>query len=160
MFKNLEPFNQPLPGENYLSDTKNYPWHRPPEITDMDEAIEKSLEKLTSEEGSIGVLTMLELGLDVATIADIFLTNAIGAGKWTPDFAILLAGPVAHIICLMAKGYGIEYDLGVDDTVKPKTAAFYKEVRNIDKKKAKEVGEEVQEQVQDVKSGFMKGISS
>jgi hypothetical protein len=160
MFKNLSPFSQPIPGENYLSDTKNYPWHRPPEITDIDEAIEKSLEKLTSEEGAVGLLTMLELGIDVATITDIFVTKGIGSGKWTPDFAVLLAGPISHIICLMAKGYGIEYDLGIDDKTKPKTASFFKSLREVDKKKAKRVGEEVQSQIGEVQSqaaGFMAG---
>ena len=26
----------PIPGENFTSDERNYPWHRPPEYTDMD----------------------------------------------------------------------------------------------------------------------------
>ena len=33
-------FDGPIPGENFTSETKNYPWHRPPEITDYDEALE------------------------------------------------------------------------------------------------------------------------
>lgn len=163
MFKNLTPFSKPIPGENYLSDTKNFPWHRPPEITDLDEAIEKSLEKLTSEEGAMGLITMLKLGIDVATLTDIFVTKGIGAGKWTPDFAILLAGPVSHIICLMAKGYGIEYDLGIEDKRIPMTFHSFKELSNADKAKAKKVGEEVQEQVGEVKSqasGFMAGTTT
>ena len=105
-------------------------------------------------------VTVFFKGIDVATITDIFVTKGIGSGKWTPDFAILLAGPISHIICLMAKGYGIEYDLGVEDNRKPKTANFFKSLREVDKKKAKEVGEEVQEQMGEVRSqaaGFMAG---
>ena len=26
----------PIPGENFTSDERNYPWHRPPEYTDTD----------------------------------------------------------------------------------------------------------------------------
>lgn len=155
----FEPINGPIPGENYLADTKNFPWHRPPEITDLDTAIEESLKKLTSEDGSIGVLTMLEMGVDVATLTDIFVTKGIGAGKWTPDFAILLAGPISHIIVLMAKGYGIDYDLGIEDKKIRATKPLFEELKKINKNKAVEVGEEVQGQLATIqeksKSGFM-----
>lgn len=126
----------PIPGENYTSDTKNYPWHRPPEYTNIDQAIEAVGKKLLSEEASPGVLTMLEMGMTVATITDAFLTSGIGAGKWTPDFALLLAGPTSHIICLMAEGYGIDYDLGIDDKRPKPTSAFFKQLEK--EKRAKE----------------------
>lgn len=120
----------PIPGENFTSDTKNYPWHRPPEFTDLDKAIDMIAKKLLSEESSKGIITMLEMGMDITTLTDTFLTSGIGAGKWTPDFALLLAGPVSHIIVLMAKGYDIDYDLGIDQKTKAPTSSFFKEVRN------------------------------
>lgn len=130
-------FEGPIPGENYTSDTKNYPWHRPPEFTDLDEAIEASFKKLTGEEESISLLTMVEMGIDIATLTDMFVTAGIGAGKWTPDFAIILAGPVSHIIYLMAKGYGLDCDLGLDDgKSRPPTKAFFDAVKKIDPKRA------------------------
>ncbi len=122
-------FNGPIPGENYTSDTKNYPWHRPPEYTDLDEAIDGASRKLLSEEGSIGVTSMLHMGMDVATMVDAFLTSGIGAGKWTPDFAILMAGPVSHIICLMADADEIPYDLGLEDKVAKPTQSYLKAVK-------------------------------
>ena len=33
----LKMFDAPIAGENFTSDTRNYPWHRPPEITDYDD---------------------------------------------------------------------------------------------------------------------------
>lgn len=125
----VNPISGPIPGENYTSDTKNYPWHRPPEITDLDQAIEVSAKQLMSEEGSAGLVTMLQAGMDVATLTDTFVTSGIGAGKWTPDFAILLAGPVSHIIYLMAKGYGIECDLGIDLPKNRYTQSYVKAVK-------------------------------
>lgn len=119
----------PIPGENYTSDTKNYPWHRPPEYTDLDKAIDAIGKKLMSPESAHGVLTMLEIGMDVTTITDIFLSSGIGAGKWTVDFAIMLAGPTAHIICLMAEADGIKYDLGVEDKRKKPTSVYYNKIK-------------------------------
>lgn len=132
----------PIPGENFTSDTKNYPWHRPPEYTNLDDAIEASFKKLTGDEAAFGLLTMLEMGETVAELTETFLMSGIGAGKWTPDFAILMAGPVSHIIYLMAKGYGIDCDLGIDKKNKAPTTAFWKAAVK-DRDLAKAAGQEI-----------------
>lgn len=115
----------PIPGENYTSDTKNYPWHRPPEITDLDKGVEISAKRLMSDEGSVGIFTMLGTGIDIATVTDMFVTSGIGAGKWTPDFALLLSGPISHIVYLMAKGEGIDADLGIKSKKPTLTKSFF-----------------------------------
>lgn len=151
-------FEGPIPGENYTADTKNYPWHRPPEFADLDKAIEMSAKRLTEENNAISILTMIEAGVSVASITEMYLMSGIGAGKWTVDQALLLAGPVSHIICLMCKGYGVKYDLGVDNKKTPITSVFMKEMKKINAPKAKKAGQEVAKQVEDVKekaSGFM-----
>lgn len=150
-------FSGPIPGENFTSDTKNYPWHRPPEFTDLDSAIEAAFKKLTDDDNSVGILTMLEYGVTVAEVTDMFVTSGIGAGKWTPDFAILLAGPVAHIIYLMAKGYDIDCDLGIERKAedRPPTKAFFDGQNRINEKMAARgvdpgILEEVQEASADI----------
>src|SRR5690606_11728542 len=99
-------FDGPIPGENYTSNTKNFPWHRPPEFKNLDEAIELSAKRLTSN--SVSILTMIESGVTIAQITEMYLTSGIGGGKWTLDQALLLAGPISHILVLMAKGYGLK----------------------------------------------------
>jgi hypothetical protein len=104
----------PIPGENITSDTRNYPWHRPPDITDLDEAIEYVLDDLTDTNLGLRSMAMLKTDVSVATVTDIIVTTGIGRGKWTPDFAILMAGPVARLLTIMAKQYGIDYTMGLD----------------------------------------------
>jgi hypothetical protein len=129
----------PIPGENYTSDTKNYPWHRPPDHTNMDSAIEEIYKKVTSEDASGGIITMMEMGLDISTITDMIVTAGIGAGKWTPDFAILLGGPTAHILYLMGKGYGLDPEMGYNSNTRPPTKAFFDQMEKIDTEKLKKV---------------------
>lgn len=142
----------PIPGENYTSDTRNYAWHRPPDISDMDEAIEASMKKLTSREGSYSLLTMLQAGMPVVTAADLFVTTGIQAGKWTPDMALLLGGPIAHIMKLMAEGYGIKYDMGLDDDP-VSTIEFLKAKAEIDPRQAVTVANNVKQQLDTFKAG-------
>lgn len=149
----------PIPGENYTSNTKNYPWHRPPEYTDLDKAIEASAKQLMSEEGSVGLLSLIHAGMDLATLTDMFVTSGIGAGKWTPDFALLLAGPVSHIMYLMCKAEGIDCDLGIETQRPLMTRAFFDGVK-VEQKKVQTVLDalndpEVKDAIQDKVGGFM-----
>ena len=125
----------PIPGANYTSDTKNYPWHRPPEITDLDKAIEAISGQFKDVKAITGLLTMVEMGTDISTLTSILLMTGIGAGKWTPDFALLLAGPTAHYITLLCEGYGVDYDLGIDEKNDAPTKAYFEAVK-IDKERA------------------------
>lgn len=149
-------FDGPIPGENFTSNTKNYPWHRPPEYTDLDEAIEAAFAQITDEDNYIGLLTMLSSGVSVASAASMFVISGIGAGKWTPDFAMILAGPVAHIIYLMAEGYGMKVNMGLDKKKPTVTAAFMKNMKVIDQRKAEEAVTDIDiEEVKSSASGFM-----
>jgi hypothetical protein len=127
----MEQLDGPIPGENFTRDTKNYAWHRPPEFTDLDKATEMIGKKLMSETSAPGLLTMMESGVTIADLAQIFLMSAVGAGKFTLDFAILLAGPTAHIMYLMAKSYGIECDLGIETKSLPKSKAYFEGAKEV-----------------------------
>ena len=116
-------FDAPIPGENYTSDTKNYPWHRPPDFDDLDEAIEFTIKKLSKKDAAFGLMTMLDMGHPITVAARTFVLSGIGDGRWTPDFAVLLAGPVARIMMSMAKAHDITPELGLD-TRSPPTKAF------------------------------------
>jgi len=107
--------NGPIPGENFTSDTRNYPWHRPPEHNDLNSAMEEVIEKLMDPKTEKGLMVAMELDMDIATMTDIIVTQGMAAGKWTPDFALLLAGPTARLLELMANKNGIKYKTGWED---------------------------------------------
>ena len=117
----------PIPGANYTSDTKNYPWRQPPEFTDLDEALDYMAKRLTQFKVANGVLTMAELGLPLYKITSMILTMGMGEGKWTADYMLLMAGPVTRMIELMCIGFEVEYDLGIyDDEENFTTGDFFK----------------------------------
>lgn len=118
----------PIPGENFTSDTRNYKWHRPPDHNNLNEAMEEIIEKLMIPKTEKGLMVALELDMDIATMTDIIVTQGISEGKWTPDFALLLAGPTARLLELMANKNGVKYKTGWEDkTVVPdaETLRYY-----------------------------------
>lgn len=156
----IDLFEGPIPGENYTSDTKNYPWHRPPEVTDMDKAIELIARKVMSEPLCFNIITMLEVGVPVISITGIILMQGIGAGKWTPDYAIMLAGPTCHIIMIMAESYGVKYTTGLDTNYKPKTKHYFEMANRVNA--VRSVGDQMEREMnpeppiaQPGPSGFM-----
>ena len=108
-------FDGPIPGENYTSDTRNYPWHRPPDIIDYDEAIDYVISQISEPEPMSVLLTMLEAGASIAGVVSTINMTNIGDGKYPIDLSILIAGPIARYIELYAKGSGIEIDMGVPE---------------------------------------------
>lgn len=148
----------PIPGENYTSDTKNYPWHRPPKYTTLDDAIDHVIDHIFEKKRAQTLMTVLEIGIPVSTVTSMYLLSGIGQGKWTPDFALLMAGPVAHTFKIMAEGYGIDYNMGIEEDTKVNTKAFFEETINLKNKKFPEPKTSMKEEIKtelDMSSGFM-----
>lgn len=111
----LKMFDAPIPGENYTSDVRNYPWHRPPEIVEYDDGVEYLMNKLQEQEQAELTYSMLEIGLPITTVVSAMLMQGIAKGKFPIDLAILMAGPLARYIEIIAKTNDIKYKMGVED---------------------------------------------
>jgi hypothetical protein len=147
-------FDGPIPGANYTSDTRNYPWHRPPEYTTIDEAIDYISDTLTDEKTAFAILDMMEIGLDIVTITNLLIMKGVSKGKWALDLGLLLAGPVSHILVIMAKGYGVKYEMGLEDNRVSPGKAYFKEISKKNRPTKEEVAD-VKAEVQSNKTGFM-----
>jgi len=108
-------FEGPIPGENFLTDTKNYPWHRPPDLVDYDETVSYMLSKIDEPEQIELVFAMLGIDAKVTTVVSTLLLQAISKGKFTIDMAMLIAGPLARYIEIQAKNAGVKYDMGLEN---------------------------------------------
>ena len=110
----------PIPGANYTADTRQFPWHRPPDLVDYDQAIEYMITRYSETERSDRLTALIEYGMDVTTLTSIILMSLIGKGKIATDLALLTAGPLARYLEIMAKANGVEkIELGFE-TDKPR----------------------------------------
>ena len=111
----MKMFDAPIAGANYASDTKNYPWHRPPDIVSYDEGVDYLINKMNEPEELELVYSLLALDTKVATIVSSILMQGISRGKFSIDLAILMAGPLARYVGIVADEQGIKYDMGISD---------------------------------------------
>lgn len=123
----------PIPGANFTSDTKSYPWHQPPEFTNVNKALDMLADKITDFKVANGLLTFVELGVPLYKVSQMVLMQGVAEGKWTLDFALLLAGPLTRMIELICIGFEVEYDVGIyEDPNDFETGTFFQEKKKID----------------------------
>lgn len=105
----------PIPGANYLADTRNYAWHRPPDIMDYDEAVGYMIDHIDEPEKKELIFAMLGIDAHITTIVTTLLLQVVSRGKIGIDLAILIAGPLARYIEIAAKDVDIDYELGIEN---------------------------------------------
>lgn len=117
----------PIPGANMTSDTKNYPWRQPPKYADVNDAMDFLAKKITKFKVANGLLTMVELGIPVVSVAQVVLMQGVAEGMWTVDFALLLCGPLCRMIELICIGFDVDYELGIEEDMDDfNTADFFR----------------------------------
>ena len=108
-------FSAPIPGQSLTSEPKNYPWENPPLINTPEEALIWHMDKLQDDKAIEAVAGLLALGLDVVTMTEGILRNAVADGVHSIDVSLLL-GPIIH---QYVKGIGdltdIDYNEGFDE---------------------------------------------
>jgi hypothetical protein len=96
-------------------------------------------------------MDMVELGVPLIKISSMMIMSGVGSGKWTPDLALLLAGPVTKILEIICVTYGVEYTLGLDDEEDGPTGDFFKSLEEIKSGKNINAAEAVSSQLDTIK---------
>jgi len=82
--------------------------------------------------------------VSVAAVTDMILTLGIADGKWSIDFAILIAGPVARMLTIMAKSYKVDYEMGIETDSKFIPSESIRIEMNLTEKQQKEMKDEME----------------
>lgn len=144
----------PIPGENFTSDTKNYPWHQPPEHKSVTDALDKMSIKLTEPKNARHVMAFAEAGFPLVRIAQMIIMEGVAQGKWTVDMGLLLAGPFTKIFEIMCDSYDIKYDIGIAEEDNWQTGNYYKAVSTLqeDAGKLGNAGDIIQEKLPEIEA--------
>jgi len=124
----------PIPGENYTSDTKSYPWHQPPEFSNVADALDKMAIKLSSPKVARSIMAFAEAGFPLTRITQMIVMEGVAQGKWTVDMGLLLAGPFCKIMEIMCDSYDLEYTIGIEEEDEYHTGAFFKNQAELETK--------------------------
>ena len=107
-------FDLPIPGMSLTKEPGNAPYERPPQIVDPEEALMAHLERLNDADTMESALMMLERGMDVKSLAEAVLRNAVSRGVHTIDVSLIIQKPVEEWISGVATEVGIDYKTGYE----------------------------------------------
>ena len=65
------------PGQSLTDEPKNYPWERPPEVTDPNEAVLYHLDRVTDPDVIDNVFQAFDFGLPVKVLTDSMMTATV-----------------------------------------------------------------------------------
>jgi hypothetical protein len=105
----------PIPGENLTKEAKRYPWHKPPQIVEFDDAFEHIVDNFILDTKAIASsMTIVKNGIPANVVVQSILINTAAKGMFTPDMALLLAGPVYKVFTRTLDAMGTKYLTGFD----------------------------------------------
>lgn len=102
----------PIPGQSLTDTPKNYPWERPPEITDPRKAVKHHLEGINKPETIDNLVELMQLGMPVRVISKTILTSAQMAGIHSVDVSLIIGDVVYEELVTIAEEAGLDYRTG------------------------------------------------
>lgn len=141
--------NAPIPGMSLTTEPGDRPWENPPSIVTVEEALEFYTSRiLGNKENHEELLDIVESGLPIRNIANLFNKMNVMQGRHTLDVGMLVLPAIEELIMSVADMYGVEYDVSVDDIIKNEKVSrrqarlALKEARESKKQPAPEAEEE------------------
>jgi len=100
----------PIPGMSLTAPMGGRPWLKPPQYTTVEDAIEEYyLPKITDRQFIPELMTIIELGIPLTTIANSFQLAAVMEGKHTIDIGVLMLPVLVELMMTLAEANDVEY---------------------------------------------------
>lgn len=123
----------PIPGENLTVDSSGYPWRRPPQVVEFDDAYEWVVDNVFSDgEVMDSAFVAMANGISAMSLTEVKLLGMVSKGVISPDTAIMLAGPFYKTFTAVAKAANIRHLTGFDSPEELKSFAKYLEGEDLD----------------------------
>tara|TARA_Y100001938_G_C8040358_1_gene405850 strand:- start:283 stop:795 length:513 start_codon:yes stop_codon:yes gene_type:complete len=159
------PIDSPIPGMGMTAPLGGRPWQQPPQLATVEDAMEYYMSKLSDRDFVPELLTVIELGVPLTTLANTMQLASVMEGKHSIDVGILVIPVLVELMANLAEQNDIPHKTGLDpekdDTISPARIALAKKKGKIDlgeklKPVAKEVKkEEPEEQLEQPPMGLM-----
>ena len=129
----VNPFNAPVPGES-LTSPSDMPkaWERPPQHSDVENAMEAIYMELTQEDTLRKLIDMIDSDVPLDEIAQVVLYKGYTEGKFNPDLMLLLIEPTLYLLISIADYGDVKnYTLYAEEVDDPDTEISDDDVKPI-----------------------------
>ena len=114
MINNKQPeINAPIPGMSLTAPLGGRPWQQPPQMATVEQAIDYYVPKIMDKEFLPELLTIIELGIPLTTIANSFQLASVMEGKHSIDVGVLVIPVLVELMMTVADANEVEFVSGM-----------------------------------------------
>jgi len=113
-------------GIGMTSELGSRPWQRPPQLVKVEDVVTHYVEVLSTDEASMRVVNVLEMGVPVTTLANTIMISNVMEGLHTIDAGILATPAVMEQIMLIGDAQNIKYNTGLEQSEETDREMFIK----------------------------------
>tara|TARA_R110002012_G_scaffold96479_1_gene232505 strand:- start:216 stop:728 length:513 start_codon:yes stop_codon:yes gene_type:complete len=147
--KNEPLLDAPIPGQSLTAELGNRPWQQPSELKTLEDAVDYYIPRLGDPTLMNKTLNIIESGVSLTSIAEIFTLSGTMEGKHNVDVAVLVNPVIVEFLKGLGDLAGIKYTIDADEEDKSDVSPL--DVIEAEKELLKEedVDELVTETIQD-----------
>ena len=123
--ENAEKFNEPPPGSSLTGNPGQWPWERPPEISDPKIAASAVVEQIQNEDDNQDIVNLMLAGIPLEAVVNTISFAGFMEGKWSWDTGELIKPAVLLSLVSVAFENNIDAKLFTSDPEKEKEKTVY-----------------------------------
>ena len=109
----------PIPGQSWTDEPGKYPYERPPQFTNPNDAVEYLWGRMMRRDTFVSVVSLLDTGVPITHVADTTLYAGVMEGLYTLDVAFIIRDVFISMLIVMCKKAGIKPVLYAKGMKKP-----------------------------------------
>ena len=121
------PMDSPIPGMGMTAPLGGRPWQQPPQMATVEEAMNYYIKKLEDPDFAPELLTVIELGVPLTTLANTMQLSSVMEGKHSIDVGMLVIPILVELMSNMAEANQVPFKSGMereDKGISPATIAL------------------------------------
>lgn len=144
----------PIPGMSLTTEPGNRPWENPPQIVNVEDAIEFYAQKLLDPEKADAILDAMSEEISIESMADMLTTSAVMDGIHTIDVSVLVTPVVQEMLRYVGDVNEMEYVESYEEKEKKNIMPLHL-IKKVVKEKAEDMDTEGQPEEEQKPMGLM-----
>jgi hypothetical protein len=138
----------PIPGMGLTHELGDRPWQQPPQFATVEDTIDYYIDRMSNNVFTEKLISTLEMGVPVTTIADVMNMTGVMEGKHSVDVGILVSPVLMEFMMFIADTADIEYNTGLEEEEGPSEALVNRALSKFKKEKAEQEKTQPEEMVE------------
>ena len=140
--------SRPIPGQSLTHELRARPWQNPPQFNTVEESMDWYLERFDNPELVQELLSVMESGIPISTIANSMQLGAVLQGVHSIDVGILLMPILMEIMKHLAEKTDTKYVMGdePEETDRPSDSVIQGAINALEEGEETDIDEETKKE--------------